>query len=351
MRRVAVAAIAACGAPQPASTLATATPDVLRAHAWQLWAQLATADPPAWDAWTPTEQLFGAPVIETRPRFRTPRPFRHGDALERETLPVMFDVLFDPAAAAHVRTQHLGERTHLDALAALPAFPRESVAVKLVWYAVHAHGLTAMPIWDAEPTQPDADGNADRSWRRAVAVDPSEHALDGSETADVELEGRRLTAHVVPLAAFVHRELATADEVATARTAAHDPTLQRGDFVALVAVHLTTKEIPDWTWETYWWHDRPDAGAYAAGRPALAGAAAHYLMDATVSTDAPCFNPWLEARFPGGLHSNCVTCHQRAVVGAADYLPVTRGRLRDDDAYFRGHVPTDFVWSIAFEAR
>jgi hypothetical protein len=74
-------------------------------------------------------------------------------------------------------------------------------------------------------------------------------------------------------------------------------------------------------------------------------------MDATFTTDGACFNPWLEARFPDGLHSNCVTCHQRAVVGATDYLPVTRGRLRDDDPYFRGHPPTDFVWSIAFEAR
>jgi len=44
--------------------------------------------------------------------------------------------------------------------------------------------------------------------------------------------------------------------------------------------------------------------------------------------------PWLEAHFPDGLQSNCVTCHQRAVVGAADYLPVTQGRLKSDDPYF-----------------
>jgi hypothetical protein len=39
------------------------------------------------------------------------------------------------------------------------------------------------------------------------------------------------------------------------------------------------------------------------------------------------------------------------VVGAADYLPVTHGRLAAEDPYFRGHLPTDFVWSIALEAR
>jgi hypothetical protein len=37
--------------------------------------------------------------------------------------------------------------------------------------------------------------------------------------------------------------------------------------------------------------------------------------------------------------------------GAADYLPVTHGQLRSDDAYFRGRVAPDFLWSVAFEAR
>ena len=221
-----------------------------------------------------------------------------------------------------------------------------------MWYPVHATGLTVMPIWDGDPADDDAAGNPDRSWRRVVAVDPSRARVPDDETAAVTLEDRSFIAHVVPLSAFIHRELATDDELATARIASRDDSLERGDHVVLVAVHLTTKEIPDWTWETYWWHDRPDDGAFAAGRPpAIRGAAASYVMDATFSTDKPCFNPWLEARFPNGLHSNCVTCHQRAVIGAADYLPVTRGRLRDDDPYFAGHPPTDFVWSIAFESR
>jgi hypothetical protein len=74
-------------------------------------------------------------------------------------------------------------------------------------------------------------------------------------------------------------------------------------------------------------------------------------MVVAFSAEAACMNPWLEARFQNGLHSNCVACHRRAVIGAIDYLPVTRGRLRDDDPYFTGHVATDFVWSIPFEAR
>jgi len=300
----------------------------IRAHGWELWQRLAMQD--AWASWPATEQVFqhAAPA---RPRFRTPRPFMNSGALDVETLPVMFDVRFDPRGARHVAAQHLDDRTHLTELAAFPAFPSDALAVKLTWFAIHAHTPTAMPIWDGEPMRD--GGNADRTWARTITVDP-----DGGTGA-------------VPLSAFIYRELDAAD-LPSARTASHDPTLAAGDFVALVAAHVTTKEIPDWTWQTYWWHDHPSDGRFAAGRPPeLRGAAGSYLMDATYATDAPCFNPWLEARFPDGLASNCVTCHQRAVIGAADYLPVTQGRLRDDDPYFRGHVATDFLWSAVFEAR
>lgn len=337
---VALIALAACSVPDPLLALRDRG-DVaaIRAHGWQTWAAL----PSAWDAWTPTERLFGGAAATAHPRFRAPRPFRIGDRIEAETASAMFDVRFNASAAAHIRTHHLDRHDSLVQLAAFPAFPTDAIAVKLVWFPIHARGLTAMPIWDGDPANADGDGNPDRSWHRAIAVDPSRDAIPDGETAD--------GAHVVPLAAFLHRTL-DADDLATARQASGDATLEVGDFVALVAAHVTTKEIPDWTWETFWWHDHPDEGAFAAGRPdAIRGAARHYLMDVVFSTEPASFNPWLEARFPNGMHSNCVTCHQRAVVGAADYLPVTRGRLRGDDPYFIGHVPTDFMWSIALEAR
>lgn len=324
----------------------------MRAHGWELWQHLAGGEHLAWEHWPATEQMFAAKPV-ARPKFRTPRPFRNGDAIDAETLPVMFDVLFDPHAARHVWVQHLAEREVLDTLAELPAFPSDATAVKLTWYAVHAHGLTAMPIWDGEPAQPDADGNPDRTWQRAIAVDPDRTVIPDGELALVTLGGRTFSAKVRPLSAFLVRDL-VAEELGSARRATHDPSLVAGDHVALVAVHVTTKEIPDWTWQTYWWHDAPSEGRFAAGKPALDslhGAAANYLMDVTYSAGTPCFNPWLEARFPDGLQSNCVTCHQRAVVGAADYLPVTRTRLKSDDPYFAGHIQTDFVWSIAFESR
>lgn len=299
----------------------------LRTHGWDLWARLSAG---AWDHWAPTERMFQAAGVAP-PKLRTPRPFRAGDEISFERLPVMFDVLFDPTSERHVARHSLAHKKTLDRMSEFPAFPPESIAVKLTWYAVKAHGITTMPIWDGEAAAP--GGNPDHTWSRTITVDP-----DG-------IAG-------IPLASFIYRDLDSDAEVANARLVAHDPSLQRGDHLALVAAHVTTKEIPDWTWQTYWWHDAPDRGPFGEDRPALIrGAAAHYLMDVTYSADRPCFNPWLEARFPDGQASNCVTCHQRAVVGAADYLPVTRGRLRDDDPYFQGHLQTDFLWSVAFEAR
>jgi hypothetical protein len=134
-----------------------------------------------------------------------------------------------------------------------------------------------------------------------------------------------------------------------------------GDHVALVALHYTTKEIPDWVWATFWWHDQPDHGPFAADRTAyVSGVWRNYLMDVAYSMDTPrefdgtpnsCYNPWLEARFQNGMQSNCMTCHQRAVWPPQSFLPITRGSLAPDDPFFKDVTKADFLWSIIFESQ
>jgi hypothetical protein len=308
----------------------------MRAHAWDVFANVQRA----WRQWPSSDVVFG-----DRDRiFRPLQPFRIGTRMETETLPEMFTVVFDPVAAEHIRRYRLASRTALHARgAAIPPFPRDAIALKLVWFPVKRTGITTLPVWDNTPARADADGNPGRTWTRTIAIDPAG------------------TGAGVPLSAFLYRTLASDDEIRAARTVAHDPTLARGDHVVLVGMHLSTREIPDWVWATFWWHDRPDDGQFAAQRPArVTGAARNYLMDVAYSAESPaeadgtphvCMNPWLEARFPNGLRSNCVACHQRAAFGAADYLPVTRGTLAPGDPYFSGKVTTDFVWSLALEAK
>ena len=121
------------------------------------------------------------------------------------------------------------------------------------------------------------------------------------------------------------------------------------------------RTIPDWVWATFWWHDSPNDGTYAKDRPdAVSGVWRNYLMDVTFSSDVPkesdgtpnvCFNPWLEARFAGGLTSNCMSCHQRAVWTPVSFLPVTRGSLPPNHQFFLGKTKLDFLWSIAFSSQ
>jgi hypothetical protein len=142
-----------------------------------------------------------------------------------------------------------------------------------------------------------------------------------------------------------------------------EPDAEAGDYAVLIGMHLTTKEIPDWVWGTFWWHDRPNDGPFAANRPAsVAGVWRNYLMDVAYSMETPreydgtpdaVFNPYLEAGFPDGLASNCMTCHQRAVwpSGPGDFLPVTRGARPANDPVFRNSTKLDFLWSISLESQ
>ena len=145
-----------------------------------------------------------------------------------------------------------------------------------------------------------------------------------------------------------------------------------GDFAVLVALHATTKEIDDWVWATYWWHDKPSDGPFAQNRVgSISGVWRNYLMDVSYDLNLPTekdggphvtFDPWLEARFAdgghggGGVVSNCMNCHNRASWPrrTADtcpsrrcFLPVYRGNPDfEDPAYAPGRLRTDFLWSI-----
>lgn len=373
VRRVLIAsALAACGSPAapaqlppPIAVLTLAPADVLlaartrndtraiRAHAWRQWEDLTRGPAPAWATWVRSDIVFSAAALGATSEiaFRPPRPILQA-GVPIVTDPLLYEVLLDPEAARFVRDRGLAQRATLAAQAAhVPEMPGGAAALKLVWVPIHRAGLTAVPVWDDAPARPDADGNPPSTWARVVAVDPTRTTIPAGETAEIASAGHIVRARVVPLAQFAHHRLETAAEVRTAR-AVVGPLVERGDEVALVAVHLTTKEIPDWTWATWWWHDRADAGPFAAGRPrALAGWAASYRMDATLSSDVPCMNPWLEARFPGGLDSSCASCHQRAAFGAHEFLPVPSRATAPDDPYFTGKVTTDFLWSIALEAK
>lgn len=322
----------------------------MRRHGWRVLADVTRPGrdgAPAWLGWAPLTRTFGGEDA------RTGRPFRRIDIAETPGIallqasgaPLLSLVLLNQPAHRHIRSERLFSRARLDAInagigaeaeRAIAPFPRDAMAVKTVWAVVHSAEPTPVSVWDGEGDA--ADGNRPARWPRTVFAGSARTPLD--------------TFYHIPV---------RAEDLAAVR--AIDPSAEAGDSLVLLAIHLTTRELPDWIWITCWWHDRAGEGPFAADRPAsLAGPWRHYLMDVAYSAATPAeadgspniaFNPYLET-FANGTRSNCMACHQGAVWtanGAAPFLPVTRGPRAANDPRFAAGTRLDFMWSIATEAR
>jgi hypothetical protein len=228
-----------------------------------------------------------------------------------------------------------------------------------------------MPIWDPETNPSNPRGNPYSTWKRAVVINPTRSNIPPNETMTVNFHGPKPNSHVVGLDKFhyvVVDAQTAANAMANGRLASfigdvfgEGRPLQEGDYIVFAGTHMTTKEIDDWVWATFWWHDRADAGPFAADRPdAVKGVWRNYLMSASYDLNLPkesdgtphiTFNPWLEAGFPKGVVSNCMNCHHRASIPPPSFLPIFRGNPDPSDlAFSAGLLRTDFLWSIPFNA-
>jgi hypothetical protein len=358
----------------------------MRRHSWYVFAgltQRAKNGEAIWETWFPSPVTFStgpqpqglAGPGPVRP-FVVPRQFARGNGPSPQAIgeSVLSFVMFNKDGSDHIRTNQLNRQSGLDAVnngfpAGTPlekrdikSFPRTAMSLKLVWKVVKATGLTAIPVWDNKPTKPNADGNPEPSWSRVVAVDPTRTDIAATETADVFSNGVSFPkSRVVSVNRFYNfriteREIGAVNEI--------DQNAKVGDYAVFIAMHYTTKEIPEWIWSTFWWHDEPNAGPYGSDRPTIVeGVWRNYLMDTAYSMELPrehdgtpnaVFDPYLEARFPNGLGSNCMTCHQQArwtKNGPPAFLPVTRGAKALSDPFFTDTTRLDFLWSVAYEAQ
>jgi hypothetical protein len=135
-------------------------------------------------------------------------------------------------------------------------------------------------------------------------------------------------------------------------------------------MHVTTKEITNWTWTTFWWQngknppndfpgsvaDMPDASKVKEPWRSYAMCISDSMVvPATDPKGKPvvCFNPYLETNQADGLNSNCMSCHAMARLPLAatanpypqTYLPNGFVDLADP-SIFGGATKTDFVWAI-----
>jgi hypothetical protein len=370
-----------------------------RKHVWNIFAGMTQPTPDGkfaiFETWYSEEEAFdtGPTPQAVGPRrvvqrFRVPDQFV---GIPDQILPeaagetLLSEVKLNFANYSHIRTKNLNSAQELGNLQqsgaadpeiandkTVPAFPAESISLKTIWWPVAKDRPTPMPIWDPEANPISSRGNPYSTWKRTVAIDPTRTNIPPDETMTITfLNAPRPNSHVVGLDKFhfvVLDAQTAANAMANGRLAqfvrdvfGDDRPLQAGDFVVFAGSHLTTKEIDDWVWATFWWHDRPDAGPFAADRPdTVKDVWRNYLMSASYDLNLPLeldgkphitFNPWLESGFPNGGVSNCMNCHHRAAFPPRNFLPIFRGNPDPTDpAYAAGLLRTDYLWSIPFSA-
>jgi hypothetical protein len=366
-----------------------------RVHLWAVLAELARPEepgaPPAFMGWFNKAEVFAAGD-------RLPFPGQPTSAVAsamaggvvRLDAPVITFVHFNAPAREHVRRHRLFDAAVLESMRrtgqpdplvpgsrGIPPWPASAVTLMSAWWPVAAKGITPLPVWDQQARKRETGSNSYVNWPRAVAVDPALRGTARQATTRVEFAGRSFQrARRIGLDSFFRlavdaptatRLMADASSRKAAFIALGRP-LQAGDWLVLVAMHIMTAELASGVWGTFWWHDAPGTGPYAAGRPAgIEGPWRHLLMDVAFDAVLPreadgspriAFNPWFDAPFPelsdgaahgNGLRSNCVNCHNRASYPAVSFLPVQRGApdLQADPAYAPGRLRTGQVWSVA----
>lgn len=387
----------------------------IRQHAWNLWAgltamtnQISNGDTlPVYETWLSRYEVYnpGAAsekrTLAARGRpadhgFHSPVQFHHpGSSLvagantegnER----VVAGVKYNMASAEHVWTHNYTDSAHLTALNdSFPAgtpiadrniipFPQSAIATKPVYWIINQTGLTVMPYWAGADSSSSPGEPTPATWTQFVAVDPTGQQV--GQTVQVQQNGKTYQARVIGLDQFYSFAL-TQDEVNDIVQAdsnqALDPIISNGsidviidgqqsqqpigvgDFGALVAMHVATKEIGNWTWQTFWWTPDYQNNPLANDQPAnVQGPFKNFAMQQAYYMTVPSgptqgqnqvtFNPYLETGLTpadSGVVSNCMSCHRMASWSTNDYH--FYGDIQPGDStMFAGVTKLDFLWSI-----
>lgn len=416
----------------------------IRAHGWDIWASINTDTPyerPAWQTWYSGHEIFeaaGAAGITARPRngimrFAIPRGARDATAGPPDgTGPIPFDPAervfafnrFTLSTAIYIwKAQFNNAQTLVDINNAMtrknvPLADREvlvssdstdpaSFVLKPVYQFISGTQVTAVPYWagDQSAFTTDSANPIAMTWRQAVAVDPTGKLQPGDSVfMPVNKEPARWL-HVVPLSAFYWIRITKPDSanfthfgaVNNDFIGANNDTsaasvyamIRPGNIGLLMAMHVTGKEIPNWTWQSFWWAYDPNDPQYGADRPkSIPAPWNHYNMTVAYSMTMPngrpliAYNPYLETSLFGkipngpnpkdslawtGVTSNCMSCHRRAALTytsagdtliAPPYGPAMNIAPGDPVVFTQPdgnkRVPvlkTDFLWSIVVRAK
>ena len=308
-------------------------------------------------------------------------------------------VAYDNPAADHILSYRLYDSSVLAKMYSggktdIPDFPNTAIATKPRYYVVHKADIKAgffpLRIWNGPNYC--KKGFPQKEWPGLVYIDVNnKSAGDGSTGMN---DAPQKPAYSYNLNTFIYYTIKASDTAAI--HAAGDPNVTPGDLAILVGMHVTSREIKRWTWQTYWWTPNPNqppapsSAFIVSKRPAqITGAAAHYAMAVAYTFIWPnqpytggnnkgesiiAFNPFLESAFGTGTfggdtglvisksgpqynivgcQTNCMSCHALAIFTSTapinnqpgNYIPDTYIDMVTN-SNFKGALKLDFLWSI-----
>lgn len=386
--------------------------DSIYLHGWGIWTGLTSFTDQripgdsgflrVYETWLTPEEMIdsinGEPVRRSnRANLNMPNQFTHFNGTndlkgtQSVNVSVQESVSYSPAAANFAIENKIFLATTLynygvvEKRKEIPFFPTDAITIKPVFKLLDTStGETLFDIASWPGPTDELKGFPESAWKSYVTVDVTNQS---------QPDGK-----VFNLNDFIHFKLNDEDAYYFNKEFSENKdnkfNAKPGDIAILVAMHVTSREITNWTWQTFWWAPdadnppAPSSGEIAAMRPAhLLGAARHYAMSVAyymVNPDEPyngtdvrgninyAFNPYLEAGFTPsvfddsisfvvtesgekiktfvGVRTNCMSCHRMATVNPATQKSVTpyvgNAFISASDPLFKDQLLLDFAWSI-----
>lgn len=374
------------GFPIPAATIqrwiATNNTAAMREHAWKLWKGINAVTPqtggsPVWETWYsgpeigdqgkgtcaaagPAELLAGPErsAGQAVHDFQIPEQFHHGPFARRQqlnanagTVVVIEEVTvkFDADYAQFVMNNKYCDATTLwnlqESWGTQPLvnrhtkeFPRPSIGLKPTFEFVngpnHNNGITLVNYWNGDlTTGPQNSTNPDfptpDTWKQCVVVNTGTGSVPSGLRCAVTNASGIAPSGVVGIDQFYHFPITGDQATAICQQNGISPDqcpLQAGDYAILTAMHMSTKEDKDWTWQTFWWNY---GSTFPYGPPPadIPAPFNHYAMSEGYSMTVKnnpqgpntlAYNPYLETGLGPSVHgvnSTCLSCHTVASFG------------------------------------
>jgi hypothetical protein len=374
----------------------------ITAHAWELWGALTTLTEqklgdqfvPIYETWWDAEEaLLLTPKFEALKvkkgvrRFKRPVQFQHNDRAVVRTngspsgrpIQTLFDeVKYNDEIKQFISANKYNDHANLDKINAdwakdtaiadrkLKDFPDKSVMLKPVYRAVSGTAITILPYWAGPVNSTTSATPGPNTWTKKMAIVPPEAGV----TKNFRLRESGEDLALVKVTDFYHIKL-TKKQVAEL-----GPRFEEGDYMLLVGMHVSSREIDNWTWQTFWWSfNKPSLPVSAKKR--VKAPFDHYQVavgysfmtgrdekgkDNPNSLPTVCYNPYLEAGFGNtvfvrpnqlGIQSNCMSCHRCAAWPATTKDKPNSNYVGNgivdpgDPALFADKTKTDFLWGVA----